>query len=65
MLNGGNLVANTLSLTKGIFQVDGKSTLQATTSITFGDGTAANNLDVNLLPAANLNVIGNLIYKNV
>ncbi len=65
MLNGGNLVANTLSLTKGIFQVDGKSTLQATTSITFGDGTVANNLDVNLLPAANLNVIGNLIYNNV
>lgn len=66
ILNGGNLVADILSLTKGTVRIDGKSTLHAGTSITLGDGiTAANNIHVEILPAANVEVIGNLIYNNV
>ena len=66
-MNSATLCATTsLQLTKGILQVDGKSFLSSTNGIIFGDCTEANNLCVEILPAANLEVTsGELIYNNV
>lgn len=57
--------ATAFELTKGTLQVDGVSSLVATSGITFGDSTAANNLNVEILPAATLEVTGQLTNKNV
>lgn len=66
ILNSGNLaVTDSLELTKGHFIVDGRSTISAGTSVTFGDGTLSNNLQINIHPAANLEITGNLIYNNI
>ncbi len=66
-MNSATLCATTsLQLTTGIFQIDGKSFLSSTNGIIFGDCTEANNLCVEILPAANLNITsGELIYNNV
>ncbi len=65
ILNSGTLSATTLSLTKGMLQIEGNSILQAVTGITLGDGTAANNVDIEIMPAANLQIMGNITYNNV
>ncbi len=63
ILNGGNLHADELVLTNGTFQAFGRSTINAT-SLTFGNGTQANNLCIDI-KNAQLEVTGNLINSNV
>jgi WD40 repeat protein len=63
ILNGGNLHANELILTNGTFQAFGRSAINAS-SLTFGDGTEANNLCIDI-KGAQLEVMGNLINNNV
>ncbi len=67
IMNSATLAATTsLHLTKGRLFIDGRSTFISTDGIIVGDGTAANNLRVEMLPAANLDVTaGKLIKQNV
>ncbi len=64
IMNSASLIAtNSLQLTRGHLNIDGRSTLE---NIVFGDGTTSNNLCVEILPAANVEITGgNLIYSNV
>jgi hypothetical protein len=71
-LNGCTLSASEvgLQLTKGSLVVDHKVTVHATgddedTAITFGDGTADNDLIIHYMPGASIEVTGWLDYKNV
>jgi hypothetical protein len=72
-LNSGTLYTSTvgLQLTKGMFMVEGKSflsnraTLDAQ-ALVFGDGTTANNLSIEILPAAHIELVqGRLFFRNV
>jgi len=73
-LNGATLHATTtgLRLTKGVFSMDRLSTLSseatvAAEAIIFGDGVdAANNVNIQGLPAENLNITqGIVVFDNV
>ena len=65
-LKGADFVASSLTLTKGTVCVDGKSTINGLTNITFGDGSLLeNNCCLEIYSAANLDVFGTLIYNNV
>lgn len=64
MLNSGTLIATSLQLTNGLLQIDGSSTIQTVNGFTIGNGIAANDLSIEILPAANLNILGNVIYSN-
>ncbi len=64
-LNSGTLIASSLQLTKGRLHIDGLSIIQGSTSVTFGNGIASNNLAIEVWPAANLNLLGNIFYNNV
>jgi len=66
IMNSATLAAtNGLDLTKGTLKIDGKSSFMSADGITYGDGTAANNLCIEMLPAAVLEVTGPLITKNI
>lgn len=65
-LSSANFVTTELNLTKGSLQIDGRSYLRTNSTVTFGDGIDhENNLFIRILPAANLEVFGNLDYCNV
>ena len=66
-LNGATLAATTsLQLTKGVFGVDGRSTLESADGIIFGNGIEADNLIFSPTPAAVLQVAsGKLINRNI
>lgn len=67
-LAGGNLDASAsgIQLTKGLVNVSGNIALSGgTTGATLGDGTSANNLTLDLSPAAVLNLSGNVVFNNV
>ena len=71
----GNAVNNGLELTKGSLILDNKISLQnldgtnpnttQNRAITFGNGTASDDLIINLLASAQLNVEGYVDYQNV
>jgi hypothetical protein len=72
MLNSATLTASTVGwqITKGSLIVDGKSYITSTgttalTGIILGDGVAANDLTIELLPGANVQLAGYVGYKNV
>ena len=66
VLNSATLAATAgLELTKGTLKIDGKTTFISADGITYGDGTQANNLCIEMLPAAVLEVDGPLINNNV
>lgn len=72
LLNSATLTASTvgLALIKGFLIVDGKSYLTSNgtntaTGITIGDGIAADDLIIEVLPGANVQVAGYVGYKNV
>ncbi len=72
LLNSATLSASTvgLVLTKGNLILDGKSYITSNgtntaTGITIGDGTAADDLIIEVLPGANVQVAGYVGYKNV
>jgi hypothetical protein len=54
---------NALTLTKGLLLIDGKSYFISTPGITCGDGTTANNLIFELMPAAVLDITGCKLIK--
>ena len=63
-LDSGNLqITESLELTKGAFMVQGRSTISAGNSISFGDGIPANNCNIRI--GSQLEVTGNLINNNV
>ncbi len=66
IMHSASLAATTsLQLTTGKLRVDGKSFFISPDGIVYGDGTVANNLDFEILPAANIEVTGKLINQNV
>lgn len=66
-LNNATLAATTsLQLTKGVFGVDGRSSLESADGIIFGNGIEADNLIFSPTPAAVLQVVsGKLINRNI
>lgn len=64
-LISSTLQANTLSLTKGSIVVEGKSIASANDMITFGSGSFSDNVCIELLPAAYLELLGAIEYANV
>ncbi len=64
IMNSATLAATTsLQLTKGKLFIDGKSFFTSTDGIIIGDGIAANNLRIEMLPAANLEVLSGILIK--
>lgn len=64
--NSANFIATNLQLLKGSIVVEGFSSIQGITGITFGDGiSSANDCSIEIKPAANLDLYGNIFYKNV
>ncbi len=61
-----NISGVNLQLTKGRFLVDGRSSLLGSLALILGDGlSVANNVTLEIEPAANLEVGGKLIYRNI
>lgn len=64
-LISGILQANTLTLLTGTMMIEGDSRIKSSNSISFGNGVEGSNFCLNILPAANLDIIGEVAYENV